>query len=173
MLCKKFIFIMLRTPLWRYVQPEPRYSTCLSSKVLCFLTRFCPQPALRKKCPYSELFWSAFFPHSDWIQRDTEYLSVFSPNAEKFEKNTDQNNFEYGHFVHSAGLSRWHTSLQHPHAHLNFNVHETVFVLVHFFNLLNNSIFQFLYILTISVLIVVKSKSKLCNCTTDLPPHMV
>ena len=23
------------------------------------------------------------FPHSDWIRRDTEYLSVFGPNAEK------------------------------------------------------------------------------------------
>ena len=42
--------------------------------------------ALRKKSPYSELFWSAFsriFLHSDWIRRDTEYLSVFSPNAGK------------------------------------------------------------------------------------------
>ena len=24
------------------------------------------------------------FPHSDWIRRDTEYLSVFSPNAGKY-----------------------------------------------------------------------------------------
>ena len=29
-------------------------------------------------------FWSVFFPHSDWIQRDTEYLSVFSLNAGKY-----------------------------------------------------------------------------------------
>ena len=35
---------------------------------------------------------------SDWIQGDTEYLSVFSPNAE----NTDQNNSEYGRFLRSA-----------------------------------------------------------------------
>ena len=28
-----------------------------------------------------------FFPHSDWIRRDkdTRYLSVYSPNAEKYE----------------------------------------------------------------------------------------
>ena len=39
--------------------------------------------ALRRKCAYSELFWSAFFPHSDWIRREMEYLSVFSPNAGK------------------------------------------------------------------------------------------
>ena len=24
------------------------------------------------------------FPHSDWIRRDMEYLSVFSPNAGKY-----------------------------------------------------------------------------------------
>ena len=58
---------------------------------------------LRKKNPYSELFWSVFFrmfPHSDWIRRDTEYLSVFSPNAGKCGKNADQNNSECGDFYH-------------------------------------------------------------------------
>ena len=42
---------------------------------------------LSKKCPYSEFFWSAFsriFPHSHCIRRDIPYLSVFSPNAEKY-----------------------------------------------------------------------------------------
>ena len=29
------------------------------------------------------------------------YLSVFSPNAEKCEKNTDQNNYEYERFLRS------------------------------------------------------------------------
>ena len=38
----------------------------------------------------------------DWIWRDTEYLTVFSPNAWKCEKNVDQNNSEYGHFLRSA-----------------------------------------------------------------------
>ena len=42
--------------------------------------------ALRKKCPYSELFWSAFFLH-------------FPPRG----KNADQNNSEYGHFFRSGG----------------------------------------------------------------------
>ena len=28
--------------------------------------------------------WSVFFLHSDWLQRDTKYLSVFSPNAGKY-----------------------------------------------------------------------------------------
>ena len=28
------------------------------------------------------------FPHLDWIRRDTEYLSVFSPNARKYRPET-------------------------------------------------------------------------------------
>ena len=57
---------------------------------------------LRKKSPYSELFWSTFFPdfqaHSDWIGRDTEYLSVFSPNVGKSMKHVDHNNSKDGLF---------------------------------------------------------------------------
>ena len=33
------------------------------------------------------------------MQRDTLYLSVFSPNAGKSVKNVDQNNFEYELFL--------------------------------------------------------------------------
>ena len=51
-------------------------------------------PPLRKKCPYAELFWSAF----------TEHLYVFSPNAGKCGKYADQNNSEYGLFSCSALL---------------------------------------------------------------------
>ena len=43
---------------------------------------------------YSGLYFSCIFPHSDWIQRETEYLSVFSPKAEKCGKNADQINSE-------------------------------------------------------------------------------
>ena len=43
-------------------------------------------------------------PHSDWIRRNTQYLSVFSPNAGKYEKNADQNNSEYEHFLRSVVL---------------------------------------------------------------------
>ena len=43
-------------------------------------------------CPNAEFFLVRIFPHSywiriphfDWIRRDTKYLSVFSPNAEKY-----------------------------------------------------------------------------------------
>ena len=57
---------------------------------------------LRKKCPYSELFWSAFFPHFPAFWLNTE--SVFGLNAGKCGKNADQNNSEHGHFISSAML---------------------------------------------------------------------
>ena len=47
------------------------------------------------------VFLVCIFPYSDWIRRDTEYLSVFCPNAAKCVKNGDQNNSEYGHFLRS------------------------------------------------------------------------
>ena len=37
-----------------------------------------------KKFPNMELFLVRISPHSDWIRRDTSYLSVFSPNAWKY-----------------------------------------------------------------------------------------
>ena len=43
-----------------------------------------------------------FFPHLPGFGLNTEYLSVFSPNAVKCGKNEDQNNSEYGHSLCSA-----------------------------------------------------------------------
>ena len=54
---------------------------------------------------YSGPDFSRIFPHSDWIRRDTPYLSVFSPNAGKSGKNADQNNSEYGLFLCSAAVN--------------------------------------------------------------------
>ena len=39
---------------------------------------------MREKFPNTEFFLVRIFPHSDWIRRDTEYLSVFSPNVGKY-----------------------------------------------------------------------------------------
>ena len=36
------------------------------------------------KVPVFGIFLVRIFPHSDWIRRYTEYLSVFSPNAGKY-----------------------------------------------------------------------------------------
>ena len=40
--------------------------------------------ALPEKCPNTEFFLVRNFPHLGGIRRDTEYLSVFSPNARKY-----------------------------------------------------------------------------------------
>ena len=39
---------------------------------------------LCEKCPNKDFFLVRIFPHSDWVRRDTEYLSVFSRNTEKY-----------------------------------------------------------------------------------------
>ena len=39
---------------------------------------------LREKCLDTEFFFVRIFSHSEWIQRDTSCLSVFSLNTEKY-----------------------------------------------------------------------------------------
>ena len=55
--------------------------------------------ALRKKCPYSELFWSVF---SNIRTEYGEIRSIFLYSVQ-MRKNTNQNNSEYGHFSCSEG----------------------------------------------------------------------
>ena len=54
--------------------------------------------ALRKKCPYSELFWSAF------SRIRTEYGEILriSPYSVRMRVIADQNNSEYRHFSRSV-----------------------------------------------------------------------
>ena len=52
---------------------------------------------LRKKCPYSDLFWSAF---SRIRTKCKEILSI-SPYSVRMWENGDQNKSEYGHFSRS------------------------------------------------------------------------
>ena len=56
--------------------------------------------ALRKKCPYSELFWSAF---SRIRSEYREILRIF-PYSVRMRENANQNNSEYGHFSRSERL---------------------------------------------------------------------
>ena len=42
-------------------------------KIKLMVSRF----TLREKCPYSKLFWSRIFPHSDKIPKDTTYLERY------------------------------------------------------------------------------------------------
>ena len=53
---------------------------------------------LRKKCPYSESFWSAFF--CIWIEYG-EILHI-SPYSVRISENADLSNTEYGHFLRSG-----------------------------------------------------------------------
>ena len=57
---------------------------------------------LRKKCPYSELFWSVF------SRIPTEYGEIRSifPYSVRMGENADQNNSEYGQF--SGSVSNYH-----------------------------------------------------------------
>ena len=50
------------------------------------------------KCPYSEFFWSVF------SRIRTEYAEILriSPYSARMRENTDQKNFEYGHFSRST-----------------------------------------------------------------------
>ena len=48
-------------------------------KLICLYLR-----TLHKKYPNTELFLVRIFLYSDWIRRDMEYFSVFSPNIGKY-----------------------------------------------------------------------------------------
>ena len=70
--------------------PHPKLNNC--RKLLL-------SKALRKMCPYLELFWSVF------SRIRTEYGEIWSisPYSFRMRVNTDQNNFEYEHFSCSEG----------------------------------------------------------------------
>ena len=53
---------------------------------------------LRKKCPYLELFWSAF----SLIRTEYGEILSISPYSVSMWENADQNNSEYGHLLHSV-----------------------------------------------------------------------
>ena len=80
------------------VKDEYRCIRCIRCKFVYLYS------TLRKKPPYSELFWSTFFPHFPAFGLNTERYSVFSPNAGKRGKNADQNNSQYGLFLRSYEL---------------------------------------------------------------------
>ena len=64
---------------------------------------------LRKKCPYLELFWSV-------ISRiRTEYGEIIriSPYSIRMRANTDQNNYDYGHFLRSVKRKSKISNLPH------------------------------------------------------------
>ena len=67
----------------------------LSEDIYIFVLSF----TLRKSCPYSELFWSAFF--SIWTEYG-EILSIF-PYSVRLRENGYQNNSKFRYFLCSVG----------------------------------------------------------------------
>ena len=63
------------------------YQKCLTMKL-----------SLRKKWPYSELFWSVF----SHIRTEYGEIRSISPYSVRMRENVDQNNSEYGHFSRSV-----------------------------------------------------------------------
>ena len=65
------------------------------------ILHFSDKLALRKKCPYLQLFWSVF--SRIW----TEYGEVLriSPYSVRMRENTDQNNSEYEYFLRSVVIT--------------------------------------------------------------------
>ena len=63
------------------IRPEKYMRQYLHTRILQLF-------ALHEKYPYSEFFWSDIFQRLDRIQKDTDYLSVFSPNAGKYGPKT-------------------------------------------------------------------------------------
>ena len=53
---------------------------------------------LREKCPYSELFWSAF----SRIRTEYGEIRSISLYSVRMGENADQNNSEYGYFLSSV-----------------------------------------------------------------------
>ena len=53
--------------------------------------------SLRKKCTYSESFWSVF----SRIRTEYGEMQSISPYLVQIRENTDQNNSQYGHFSRS------------------------------------------------------------------------
>ena len=60
--------------------------------------------SLRKKCPYSELFWSAFSPHFPAFGLNAERYRLSLRIQSECGKNADQNNSEYELFLRSVSL---------------------------------------------------------------------
>ena len=58
---------------------------------------------LREKCPYLELFWSAF----SFILTEYGEIRSISPYSVQMRENADQNNSEYGHFLRSGWCRLW------------------------------------------------------------------
>ena len=63
-----------------------------------FIENYLKQQTLRRKSPYSELFWSAF----SRIRTGYGEIRSISPYLVRMRENADQNSSEDGHFLRSV-----------------------------------------------------------------------
>ena len=91
-------FCCLYCQIWTYFTPcssiiinfEHVIADWVTYSIYCLLILSSFRPclfihlSLCEKCPNTELFLVHIFLQSDWIRRDTLYLSAFSPNAGKY-----------------------------------------------------------------------------------------
>ena len=64
---------------------------------------FVASNSLGEKCPYSELFWSAFSS----IRTELREIRCISPYSVRMRENMDQNNSKYGLFLRCGSLIYW------------------------------------------------------------------
>ena len=105
---------------------------------------------------YSGLHFSCIFPHSDWIRRDTEYLSIFSPNAEKMRTKITPNTDTF----YEVRSSRWNFSTK---IGLLQNSCSTKYQVESMFKILEKCLTRSL----------IRLKSIICNFTINWTPSKV
>ena len=74
-----------------------------SATVAAYLKHRLSSLPLGEKCPYSELFWSIFSSIRTQYGEILRILHI-SPYSFRMRENTNQNNSDYGHFLHSVLL---------------------------------------------------------------------
>ena len=74
-----------------------KYNKCKKTTVALIANQPKWSYSLHKKCPYSELFWSAF----SHIRTEYGEILRISPYLVRMRGNADHNNPEYGHFSRS------------------------------------------------------------------------
>ena len=74
-----------------------------SATVASYLKHRLSSLPLGEKCPYSELFWSDSPAFGLNMDRYSVSLRI-TPYSFRMRENTNQNNSDYGHFLHSVLL---------------------------------------------------------------------
>ena len=79
---RDFSLMHLILPCYYYLYQYSLY--CTNTTYFGISLRLALSSLLHENCPNTEFFLFHIFSHLDWIRRDTEYLSVFSPNSGKY-----------------------------------------------------------------------------------------